>query len=250
MIARLLATATVGEKVAPVEIFQQARCFLVLRQRDRLGLGNREGNRGKHEHALVFRSCAVENLAGEVLKYGVLALSQRLVKRGPGAAQMLAQHHQRRHPSVAVPLDALQIMGFESAFAEYRLSLFSRAAQSSLVDPRDAATRDEPRELGRRIAAPHDDDGDSFGDFLQPLGECGAPLGLRRRLVKVVEDDNAGVRQHRKKIPKEAAAKPGQVLLRLGGEDGKGGCAFSGELHRGEAHVMHERRVSASPTST
>jgi hypothetical protein len=179
-----------------IQVVEQARCVLAAGERDRLGLRDRRRNRGKHQDALVLGFGAVEDLAGEILEDRVLAFAERLVERRAAPAQVLAQQHQRRDPAVTLLLDALQMLAVELLTAEDRLGFLGGATQLRRVDVRDLETRRQPRELGWRIGARHDDERNAFGDLLQPLRESGPSLGAYPHLLEIVEDDDAGIRQH------------------------------------------------------
>jgi hypothetical protein len=232
----------VDEQVVPIEVFEQARRFIVVAERD--GFGARDGrwNRAHHQHVLVFRPCAVEDLACEVLEDRVLALAQGFVDRGAASAQVLAQQHEGGHPAVAFPLDAQELLAIDRLAAEDGLRFVLGAAKLRFVDAGDAPARDLPRELGRWIGARDHDDRDALGHFLQSLRERRPLLGRGVGFVKVVEDDDAGTGQHREKIAAEAADEPCEVLLGLRGEVGQGRRRLAGQLLGGDAQVVHERR--------
>ena len=152
---------------------------------------------------------------------------------------MFAQQHKRRDPAVALLLDALQVFAVELLAPEYRFGFFGGAAELRRVDVRDLETRRQPRELRRRIGARHDDKRNAFGDLLQPLREGGPSLGAYPHLLEIVEDDDAGIRQHGKEVAEETPREASQVLLRLG-EHRQRSRRLARDLRRGGAHVMDE----------
>jgi hypothetical protein len=101
----------------------------------------------------------------------------------------------------------------------------------------------------RRIGARDHDDVDALGHLFESLREARALLRRRVGLVEVVEDDDARRAATREEIAEEAADEAREVLL---GSDVKCGsdAALARELLRGDAQVVQERRVSASPAST
>ena len=244
VIGGLRAAAAIDEQMAPEQVVEQAGRFFVSGQRDRFGLRDRRRDRGEHQHALVRRLCAVEDLAREILEHGVLALIdpliQRISERGTRAAEVLAQQHQRCDPTIALRLDTLHVLRIELLRAEDRLRLLRRAAQRDFVDARDAPVGDQPCELGRRIGARDDEQRDAVGNFFQSLRNRSALLGARARLVKVVEHQRERTRQHRTKIAKETAREPCEVLLRLGRKQRLRRALFR-KRRGGGAHVVHER---------
>ena len=220
VVAQLFATAPVREKMASIKIFQQSWRFFIPCERYSVGRRNGRRNRREHQDVLILRFRAAEDLAGEVLKNVLLALAKRLLERRAAAAQVLAQKHQRCNPPFALAMDAFQVVRVKLAASEYCLGFLGRAAQLDLVDARDPAARDEPRELRRRIRARQHHQRNAFGDLLEPLREGCASLGLRPHLLKVVENDRARKGQHGEKIAEEAAREASEILLRLGSEQG------------------------------
>jgi hypothetical protein len=238
----VLATAPIGEQVVAKQVFEQARRFVVAGERHDFRSGDRRRYRAQHQHALVFRSCAVEDLAREIRKDRVLALAQRFVKRGPAPAEVLAEQHERGHPAVAFPMDTRKLLGVDALAAEDGPRFVLRAAELGLVDARDAPAREEPRELGRGIGARDHHDRDPFGHLFECLRERRALLGSRVGLVEVVEDGDARVRQQREEVAEEAADESREILLRLRDEMRQRRRRLARELLRGDAEVMHEGR--------
>jgi hypothetical protein len=112
--------------------------------------------------------------------------------------------------------------------------------QRRRVDVRDLAIRYQPRELRWRIGARYDNQRNAFGDLLQPSRESCASLGLHPHLLEIIENDDAGIRQHGEEVPEESPCEAGQVLLRFGREQRQGGRRLAGDLRCGGAHVMDE----------
>ncbi len=242
VVARLRTAAAIGEEVAAIKIFEQARGLDAAGKRDRFRLGDRRRNRRQHEDALVVRLGAVEDLAREILEDRVLAFAQRVVERRVVAAQVLAQQHQRGDPAVALPLDALQFLPLGVAAAEDRQGFLLGAAERGFVDARDPPAGEEPREFRRRIRARENDHVGALRDLFQSLRQRRTLRGRRSRLVKVVEDDGAASREQRKEIAEEPARETPQVLLRLGREQRECRRRLACDGKRGRPHVMDERR--------
>src|SRR5438046_3395249 len=169
VVAQLFATAPVREKMASIKIFQQSWRFFIPCERYSVGRRNGRRNRREHQDVLILRFRAAEDLAGEVLENVLLALAKPLLERRAAAAQVLAQKHQRCNPPFALAMDAFQVVRVKLAASEYCLGFLGRAAQLDLVDARDPAARDEPRELRRRIRARQHHQRNAFGDLLEPL---------------------------------------------------------------------------------
>ena len=155
---------------------------------------------------------------------------------------MLAQQHERGHPAVAFALDPQELIRVDRLAAEDGVRFVLGAAELRFVDARDAPACDEARELGRRIGTRDHDDRDPLGHFFQSLREGGALLGRRVGFVEVVEDDDARQWQCREEIAEEAANEAREVLLRLRRELRQRRRRLAGELLRGDAQVMQERR--------
>ena len=190
VVSRRRAAAAVDEEVPPIEIIEKLRGLVGPRERHRLLRRERRRYRRQHQHALVLGSRAIEDLAGEILEDRVLAFADRLVERRPGAAHVLAQEHERRHPAIALPRDPRDGLAVELCIAaEHRFRFVGRARERCGLDPRDTPARDEPRELLRRVAAGDRDDGDAVRHLLERMREgaaqvrcrCGPPGSCRER---------------------------------------------------------------------
>ncbi len=242
VVRRRRAAATVGEEMPAVKVFEQSRSLFVAGELDGLRLRERWWNRGEHEHTLVRGLRAIEDLAREVLEDRVLPFADRLVGCGTGAIQMLAQQHQCRHPTVALPRDALQLLGVEMQAAEHGFRLVRSAAQRRRLDARHAATCDETGELGRRLGARDHDDGDALRDFLHSVRESAALLGSGVRIMEAVQNDHRRTWQHRKELAKVSPRKTCEILLRLRVEVGQRCGVLSDQLQCRHSHVVDERR--------
>ncbi len=232
----------VGEEVAAVEVLEQAPDIVPARQRHRVRLRERRRDRGQHQRALVLGLCGIEDLPGEVLEDRLLAFGERGVECSAVPAQVLAQQHQRRDPAVALALDPLEIRRSELRVFEDGFGFLGIAAQLRLIDERDPPVRDQACEFRRRLGPRHDDERDAFGNLFEPLRQCGALPRRRARLVEVVEDDGARVRQDREEIAEEAAREAREILLQVGRVERQRRRRLARDLLRGDPHVVDERR--------
>src|SRR4030095_14593971 len=209
VIRDLLTAAPIREQVMAVQVLEHPRRLVAPAKRGGFGTGDRRRNRTEHQHALVLRPRAVEDLAREILKDRVLALAEGVVERCAAPAKMLPQQHERRHPPVAFALNAQKLLRGDRLAAEDGLRLVLRAAKRRSVDARNTPARHEAREFGRRIGARYHDDRNALGHLFQSWRESRALSGGGVGVVEVVEDDDARRRQCGEEIAKEAANEAG-----------------------------------------